>query len=108
MKRLPVVDINGGLIGIITRADLVRAFVRSDEEIEREIREEILGRTLWSGPAAVDVVVTGGDVQLTGELATEGDLELLQRLVAQVPGVVEVRTTVSHHSEEPHRSILHR
>lgn len=108
VKRLPVVDINGGLIGIVTRADLVKAFVRSDEEITREIREEIVERTLWSGPSTVVVAVKDGDVQLTGELEAEADVELLQRLVAQVPGVVEVHAAVTCRTEESHRSMLHR
>lgn len=99
VKRLPVVDIAGHLIGIITRADLVRAFVRTDDELAREIREEILERTLWSGPNAVDVEVHDGDVQLTGTVETEGDLDLLERLVAQVPGVVDVRATVACRGE---------
>jgi len=106
VKRLPVVDIGGHLIGIITRADLVRAFVRTDDEIAREIREEILARTLWSGPNAVEVAVHGGDVELTGEVDTEGDLDLLERLVAQVPGVVEVQATVACRAEEAEHSAL--
>ncbi len=44
VNRLPVVDDDGKLIGIVTRADLVRAFVRSDEEIGREIREDVIRR----------------------------------------------------------------
>jgi CBS domain-containing protein len=95
VKRLPVVDIGGRLIGIVTRADLVRAFVRSDDEIAREIREEVVERTLWSGEIAVEVAVHGGDVALTGEVETEGDLDLLERLVAQVPGVVEVSAGIA-------------
>jgi CBS-domain-containing membrane protein len=108
VKRLPVVDIGGHLIGIVTRADLVRAFVRTDDEIAREIREEILERTLWSGPNAVEVTVRGGEVELTGGVGTESDLDLLERLVAQVPGVVEVSATVACRTEQPSHSVLHR
>ena len=50
VKRLPVVDDDGLLIGIVTRADLVRAFVRSDEDVAREIREDVIRRTLWIEP----------------------------------------------------------
>ena len=40
VNRLPVVT-DGKLVGIVTRADLVRAFVRTDVDIAREIREYI-------------------------------------------------------------------
>ena len=108
VKRLPVVDIGGRLLGIVTRADLVRAFVRSDEEIQREIREDVVERTLWSGPNAVAVAVQDGEVELTGEVETDGDLDLLERLVAQVPGVVEVRASVNSRSEDSAHSLIGR
>ena len=47
INRLPVVDLQGALVGIVTRADLVRAFVRSDEELEADIRGETLRSALW-------------------------------------------------------------
>ena len=39
VKRLPVVDANGHLVGIIGRADLLAVFDRTDEEIRKEIRD---------------------------------------------------------------------
>jgi CBS domain-containing protein len=92
VNRLPVVDHNERLIGIITRADLVRAFVRSDADVEREIREEVLRRTLWLDPGVVEVEVDGGEVKLTGEVETRGDAEAIPGLVERVPGVVAVQS----------------
>jgi CBS domain-containing protein len=94
VNRLPVVK-DGKLIGIVTRADLVRAFTRSDEEIAREIEDEVLGRTLWIDAGKVDVEVSRGSVRLEGMLHTRGDAELLARLVARVPGVVGVESKVA-------------
>jgi CBS domain-containing protein len=92
VNRLPVVDHDDRLIGIITRADLVRAFVRSDAEVEHEIREEVLLRTLWLDPGVVEVEVDGGEVKLTGEVETRGDAEAVPALVERVPGVVAVQS----------------
>jgi CBS domain-containing protein len=94
VNRLPVVSRDGELVGIVTRADLVRAFVRRDDQIEREISEEVLRRALWAEPGAVRVRVRGGDVQLDGELESTEDVTLLERLVGRVPGVVSVRSNV--------------
>jgi CBS domain-containing protein len=49
---LPVVR-DGSLVGIVTRADVVRAFTRTDAEIVLEIREDVLRRALWLEPDAV-------------------------------------------------------
>jgi CBS domain-containing protein len=90
VNRLPVVE-HGKLVGILTRADVVRAFSRTDEEIAEEIREEILRRTLWLEPGMVSMQVVDGIVHLEGEVETEADAELLPVFAARVPGVVSVR-----------------
>ncbi|HJU48180.1 MAG TPA: BON domain-containing protein, partial [Gaiellaceae bacterium] len=77
-------------VGIVTRADLVRAFTRPDSAVKQEIEKDVLERTLWDERHAVDVVVSGGVVNLRGMLETKSDAELLERLVARVPGVVSV------------------
>ena len=93
VNRLPVVH-EGRLVGIVTRADLVRAFIRTDAELAREIRDDVLRRTMWVDPGRVTTVVENGVVVLYGALQTRSDVELLGRLVARVPGVLEVRSNV--------------
>jgi CBS domain-containing protein len=90
VNRLPVVDEEDRLIGIITRADLVRAFVRSDAEIEGEIREDVIRRKLWLEPDLLRVEVVGGEVKLSGEVETRTDAEMLPVFVQRVPGVIAV------------------
>ena len=48
------------LVGIVTRADLVRAFTRTDAEIERELKEDVLERTMWIDTGKVEVSVQDG------------------------------------------------
>lgn len=95
INRLPVVDEHGALIGIVSRADLVRAFVRTDEEIAWEIREDVVLRTLWIAPEQLGVRVDNGTVTLTGMLGTRDDAELLPEFVRRVPGVVAVESQLT-------------
>jgi len=93
VNRLPVID-GATLVGIVSRADLVRAFARSDTEIRREIDTEVVKQILWLEPGGLDVAVEDGIVTLSGTLDTETDIELLCEFVRRVPGVVAVRSDV--------------
>lgn len=94
IDRLPVVEADE-LVGIVTRADLLRAFTRRDEEIEREIRDDIILRTLWVVPSRVTVTVQDGRVTLRGRLDNEGLVEQILSLVDKVPGVVEIESKLT-------------
>jgi CBS domain-containing protein len=94
VNRLPVVE-KGALVGILTRADIVRAFTRTDSELESEIRDDILRRTFWVEPGSVSVTVVDGRVRLSGKVETDADTEMLPVLVARIPGVVAVEAELS-------------
>ncbi len=100
VNRLPVVR-QGHLVGIVTRADLVRAFARSDEEIAREIREQVaLQEAIWLDDGKVDVRVDAGETTLEGSVRRRGDAEVLPKIVAAVPGVVGVRSELTWAEED--------
>jgi CBS domain-containing protein len=89
INRLPVVA-DGRLVGIVSRADLVRAFNRPDAELEREIREEVLFGVFVLSPDAFNVTVKDGVVRIEGTVRTAADAESITRYVRGVPGVLDV------------------
>ncbi len=92
VKRLPVIDGDGVVIGIISRADVVAAFTRPDEVIEDEIREDVIRRILFVDPATVGVEVEEGKIRLTGKLGTRSECRLLEELCRRLDGVVSVES----------------
>lgn len=94
VNRLPVVS-DGRLVGIVARADLVRAFERSDEELEREISDDVLLHTLWVDPDSVSLVVIEGAVTVAGEVENRSTAELIEAFIRRVPGVVSVHSKLT-------------
>jgi CBS domain-containing protein len=94
VNRLPVVD-GGRLVGILTRADLVRTFTRSDDDIERELCDDVLLRTLWRSPDSVGIDVSAGEVQFSGRVENELAAEALVSFARRVPGVVAVESRLT-------------
>ncbi|MDF3299082.1 CBS domain-containing protein [Streptomyces tropicalis] len=90
IKRLPVVDDDGVLIGIVSRSDLVQLFLRRDRAIQEEIVEEVVVRTLGLSPAALTVQVDDGRVTLSGSVARRSLVPVVVRLCEGVDGVVDV------------------
>ena len=88
LKRLPVVAASGRLIGIVSRADLLRPLVRPDEHISRDV-EELLERKLLVA-AGVEVEVRDGIVTLTGQLERRSLIPILVGLADGIEGVVRV------------------
>lgn len=91
VNRLPVVD-GGLLVGIVTRADLLRAFLQSDEELERVVRDDVVLRMLWLDPAAFRISVTNGEATIAGHVERRSTAEIIAATVRMVPGIVAVHT----------------
>lgn len=94
VHRVPVLE-DGKLVGIVTRADLVSAFSRADEEIALDIRDDVLLGTYWITPGHVDVSVRNGEVTLRGIVESDLLTQLLPEAVQRVPGVVRVKASLA-------------
>ena len=90
VKRLPVVDETGRLEGIVSRADLLKVFLRDDEEIAEEIRREVVSYLFPTSASAVLVEVRDGVVTLGGRVRDTSLVPVAARLVRAVEGVVDV------------------
>jgi CBS domain-containing protein len=95
VKRLPVVDDSGRIHGILSRSDLLKVFLRADADIEHEVREDVIRRTLWIDPDTVNVVVHDGVVRIEGQIERRSLRSVLERLVTAVEGVVGVEAHLS-------------
>jgi CBS-domain-containing membrane protein len=92
VKRLPVVDADGRLVGIVSRADLLQVYLRSDDAIAAEIRDDVLRQTLAIDPDTVMVTVEEGVVRLEGQVENRTLASITARLVRAVEGVVAVES----------------
>ena len=90
VKRLAVVDYDGRLQGVVSRRDLVKLFLRGDEEIAAEIRDDILDHALWVDTSGVQVEVRQGIVTLSGRMDRRTETAIAVRMSSRVNGVVDV------------------
>lgn len=100
VKRLPVVDEAGRLVGVISRADLLRVFLRGDSAIRAEISGEVLVRTLGIAPSAVIVRVVDGRVSLSGTVERKSLIPVVVRLCRGVDGVVDVTAELRYRTDD--------
>jgi CBS domain-containing protein len=90
VNQLPVIDRAGALIGIVSRADVLKVFLRADEEIRFELLDDIAGRLLQLPAERLRVEVNGGVVTLAGRLERRSRAVALVELAGLVDGVVAV------------------
>lgn len=103
VKRLPVVDDVGMLQGIVSRADLLKVFLRDDEEIAEEVRREVVAYLFPAPVSVVRVDVRNGVVKLIGHVRDRSLVPVAARLVRAVEGVVDVEFELTR-SEGPTES----
>jgi CBS domain-containing protein len=94
VQQLPVVS-DGRLTGMLSRGDLLTAFLRNDEEIGEDVRRGVLGRIMWLDPDQFRVSVHDGVVDIAGTVERRSDVAVLVDLVRGVEGVIDVRSEVA-------------
>lgn len=100
VKRLPVTDEAGRVVGIVSRADLLRPYLRSDLDIRREVIEDVVLGAMWIDPSTVDVQVRRGVVTVTGRVERRSEKEILVELIRRVSGVVGVHDELSYEEDD--------
>ncbi|MEW1750606.1 CBS domain-containing protein [Streptomyces angustmyceticus] len=105
VERLPVVDEEARLVGMVTRRDVLQIFARPDADIRDEVIDEVVVRALWLSPQSVEVVVREGIVTLTGQLESSGAAAIAVRMTQQVDGVTAVVDRLTHRREAPYRQL---
>lgn len=104
VRRLFVVDSEGVLVGVLARRDLLRLYLRDDNDLRDDIRDRVFGQVLSTDPDTVDVVVDCGQVRLSGELDRRSQTTTAIKLVRVTPGVVDVHSTLTYRvDDEPVR-----
>jgi CBS domain-containing protein len=101
VKRLPVVDVGGHLIGIVSRADVLSVFTRPDEDIRRVVTDRVIRHSFLLNPAAFTVTVRDGVVTLSGHPENDQAGRDIVAAVRHVEGVVGVRDRLSYTAEHP-------
>jgi CBS domain-containing protein len=100
IKRLVVIDEAGRLIGIVSRSDLLRVFLRHDPAIREEIRHDVIVKLLGLSVDEVDVRVSEGQVTLTGTLERHSVAAALTGLCRGVDGVVSVTEELGYRIDD--------
>ncbi|MEU7111633.1 CBS domain-containing protein [Streptomyces sp. NPDC046182] len=98
VKRLPVVDASGTIQGIVSRSDLLKVFLRPDEDLAAEVRHDVVEHLFPLSQRRVDVHVDAGVVTLSGEVHDGALIPVAARLARAVEGVVDVRCELTAQS----------
>lgn len=104
VKRLPVVDDTGTLVGIVSRRDVLTVFLRKDEDIRADIVEQVFhnGLGMVVNPALVDIHVHKGEVTITGQLELRSQLSLVTEMTKHIDGVIDVMLSTTYRYDDTH------
>ena len=95
-KRMPVVDADGGLVGLVSRADVLAVYDRPDDDIREEITGNVIVRGFGKDPRQFAVTVQAGVVTVQGSPETAALGHDIVRKIRHVPGVVAVHDQLGY------------
>ncbi len=95
VRRLVVVDTRLRIAGIVSRSDLLKVFLRTDEDLRDEVLHKLLPAVVPTEASGIDVDVESNVITLSGRVDRRTDVEILYRLARDVDGVVNVVNRLS-------------
>lgn len=96
IKRLPVVDERGRVVGIVSRGDLLTVFLRPDREVRADVKRVLDEALAKHGGQGLNARVISGVVELAGSFEEKSHCDALVRAVTAVEGVIGVRSKMTH------------
>lgn len=100
IRRLCVVDADGVLVGVVSRRDVIRTFLRDDDVIRADIEEHVFKKGMWLFPGTLTVTVAGGVATLGGSVERRTTAQIAGQLTHAVPGVVAVHNNLSYELDD--------
>lgn len=105
VHRLIVVDSDGLMVGIVSRSDLLRVYLRTDEELRAAIVGQVIPSALMPGSALPDVDVSLSVVTLSGEVDRKSDVEIMARVIEELDGVVAVVDRLTYRFDDENAAV---
>jgi CBS domain-containing protein len=90
----------GRLLGVVSRGDLLKSFLRADEDIRDDVVQGVIDGIMWLNPVEFEVIVNDGVVDISGVIERRSHVEILIDLIRGVEGVVAVRPAVGYRLDD--------
>lgn len=96
VRQMPVVDAEGKMVGVVTRSDLIRVFLHTDQEIRQHVVDDVLVRHFGIDPSTLRISVEAGIVTVTGQVERRLLIGPIVDMIRQIAGVVAVHNQLTY------------